>query len=253
MPLAESESSSTDVVGAGGQFPATLWSVVLAAGGHEASPDAERAVTSLYGAYWYPLYAFLRRHGKTPHDAEDLTQAFFLHLLQRRALGTVEPAKGRFRSFLLASLKNFMTDDWKKSQARKRGGGATLVSIDGNAAEARYQDEPAHELDPEKLFERRWALTLLDRVLQRLDAEWRTAGKGERFTQLKVFLSGEPGVGTYAETARRIGMTEGSIKVAILRLRHRYRELIRAEIASTLENEAEINDELRHLRQTLAL
>jgi RNA polymerase sigma factor (sigma-70 family) len=250
--MALTDSSSTHLIGGGAQFPATLWSIVIAAGSRGASARAAEAMTSLCQAYWYPLYAFLRRQGKTAHDAEDLTQAFFLHLLQKAALEKVDRAKGKFRSFLLTSLKNFLADDWKKSHALKRGGGATIVSIDADMAEARYQDEPADQSDPEKLFERRWAITLLDRVLQRLEAEWNAAGKSERFEQLKIFLSGEPSQETYAQIAPRLRMTEGALKVAVLRMRHRYRDLFRAEIANTVADENEIDNELKHLLHTLA-
>jgi RNA polymerase sigma factor (sigma-70 family) len=249
--MATTESSSTHIAGGPAQFPATLWSMVLAAGARDDSGRAVEAMTALCRAYWFPLYAFLRRQGKSAHDAEDLAQAFFLHLLQKSSLEKVDRARGKFRTFLLAALKNFVVDEWKRAHAQKRGGGAPLISIDAALAEARYQDEMVEQTDPEKQFERRWAITLIERVLQRLEDEWRTAGKADRFEQLKGFLSGEPTQEAYATTGRRTGMTEGAVKVAVMRLRHRYRDLFRAEIANTVARESEVDEELRHLLQVL--
>jgi RNA polymerase sigma factor (sigma-70 family) len=238
---------STSLDGTPAQFPPTLWSVVLKAG-ERSSLQSEQALATLCQAYWYPLYAYLRRQGRTSHDAEDLTQAFFLHLLERRALQQVHPHKGKFRSFLLASLKNFAADEWSKSQAQKRGGGLTLLSLDADVAEERYQADGAQQsLDPEKLFERRWAIALLDRVLGRLEAETTLSGRQDRFQQLRVFLSGDPPNLSYAQVAARLGMTEGAIKVAVLRLRQRYRDLFRAEIANTVAAAEDVDEELRHV------
>lgn len=199
-----------------------------------------------------PLYAYLRRQGKTPHDAEDLTQGFFLHLLEKGGLEKVRRERGRFRSFLLTSLKNFLVDEWEKTQAQKRGGGAGLISLDVDDAEQRYRGESSEHMDPEKLFERRWAIALLGRVLGLLETEQVASGRKERFEQLQVFLSGDlPGV-TYAEMAKRLGMTEGAVKVAVLRMRQRYRELIRGEIANTVAGEEEVEEEMRHLWSVLS-
>jgi RNA polymerase sigma factor (sigma-70 family) len=240
-------SSSTSLDGKPAPFPPTLWSVVLMAG-ERSSLQSEQALATLCQTYWYPLYAYLRRQGHTPHNAEDLTQSFFLHLLDRRALQHVHPHKGKFRSFLLASLKNFAADEWSKSQAQKRGGGAIVLSLDADVAEERYQADGAqHSLDPEKLFERRWAIALLDRVLNRLEAETTLAGKQDRFQELRVFLSGDPPNLSYAQVAARLNMTEGAIKVAVLRLRQRYRELFRAEIANTVAASENVDEELRHV------
>jgi RNA polymerase sigma factor (sigma-70 family) len=250
--MALAESSSTDVVGARAQFPQTLWSVVLTAGSRDKSSEAADALAALCRAYWQPIYSFLRRQGKSPHDAEDLTQAFFLHLFQRNALETVSPEKGKFRSFLLAALKHFIVDEWEKSRAQKRGGGVAPVSIDADDAESHYQLEAKSNLDPEKMFERRWAITLMERVLQRLEGENRDTGKAERFEQLKVFLLGEPGGPKYADVARELQMSEGAVKVAVLRLRHRFGEIFRAEVANTVAAEDDIEAELRHIIQLLA-
>jgi RNA polymerase sigma factor (sigma-70 family) len=248
--MSERKPSST-FPAAGAQFPPTLWSVVLAAG-QESSTRAEEALAALCRTYWYPLYAFVRRQGRNAHDAEDLTQGFFLHLFQNRGLEKVRRERGRFRSFLLTSLKNFLADEWEKASARKRGGGIPAISLDAEDAEQRYRAESMEQPDPEKLFERRWAIALLDRVLARLEAEQVSAGKQERFEQLSMFLSGDPQDVTYAAVAARLGMTEGAVKVAVLRLRQRYRELFRAEIANTVAGANEVDDEMRHLLVVLA-
>jgi RNA polymerase sigma factor (sigma-70 family) len=229
-------------------FPTTLWTVVLQAAQRE--PDrASAALARLCQVYWYPLYSFVRRRGYAPHDAEDLTQAFFARLLEKRALGHVDPSLGRFRAFLLASLKNFLANDRDREQARKRGGGRTIVSLDEESAESRYQREPSHDLTPELHFERQWAMTLLDQVLNDLREEYRVDGKGELFDELKAVIVGEPP--SYAVLATRLRRSEGAVKVAIHRLRHRYRELMRDRIAATV-GEGEVEDELRHLLTVLS-
>lgn len=250
MPVPD--SSSTAIPLAGTQFPPTLWSVVLLAGGREPSAQSQQALATLCQNYWFPLFAYLRRNGNSPQDAEDLTQGFFLHLLQKNRLETVAREKGRFRSFLLASLKNFLADAWEKSQAQKRGGGTTIVSFESAGAEERYQAESMPMADPERLFERRWAIALLDRVLGRLEAEFKAAGKGQRFEQLQVFLSGDPRGLHYADIASTLGMTEGAVKVAVLRMRARYRELIQDEVAQTVARPEDVADEMRHLFAVLS-
>lgn len=240
----------TTVAAAAAQFPATLWSVVLLAGG-STSEEGRDALGKLCRAYWFPLYAYLQRQGKSPHDAQDLTQAFLLHILEKHTLSRVQPEKGRFRSFLLGSLQYFVADQHDKQQAQKRGGGIKFVELDHNNAEERYRAEPADNLDPSKLFDRRWAMTLLDRALGRLEAEFEGPGRKERFQKLQVFLLGEPKTISYAEAGKRLGIREGAVKVAVLRLRQRFRELLRAEIASTVAKEEEIEDEMRHLFNTL--
>ena len=173
---------------AANQFAATRWTVVLAAG-QAASPQAGRALEELCRAYWYPLYAYVRRRGYDVHEAEDLTQEFFARLLAKHYLADVDRTKGKFRSFLLASLKHFLANEWDRAHAAKRGGGQPLLSLATRTAETRYRSEPADELDPEKLLERQWALALLDQVLDRLQAESVADGKGEQFDQLKLFLT----------------------------------------------------------------
>jgi RNA polymerase sigma factor (sigma-70 family) len=224
-------------------FPTTLWAVVLDAGGSEPA-QARVALAQLCQGYWYPLYSFVRHRGYSAHDAQDLTQAFFTQLLEKRGLGRVDPDQGRFRTFLLASLKNFLANDWDRSHARKRGGGQTIVSLDQELGESRYQLEPSHDLTAERHFERQWALTLLEQVLADLRAEYHADGKGELFEELKTVLIGQPGA--YADMAARLRRSAGAIKVAVHRLRHRYRELIRARIAETV-GAGEVEDELRHL------
>ena len=235
---------------AGTQFPPTLWSVVLAAG--QGGTRSREALAALCQTYWYPLYSFLRRQGKGPHDAEDLTQAFFAHLLAGSALEKVRRERGKFRSFLLSSLKHFVIDEWAKASAQKRGGGTQLLSLDAEHAEAMHTAASMDHLHPEALFERRWAMTLLDRVLSRLEAEWAQVGKRDRFQQLSPFLSGEPQSLTYAEVGRPLGMTAGAVKVAVLRLRQRYRELLREEVANTVAAETDVDEELRHLLAIVA-
>jgi RNA polymerase sigma-70 factor (ECF subfamily) len=225
--------------------------MVLVAGG-EATDEAGVALGQLCQRYWYPLYAYLRRRGQSAPDAEDLTQGFFLHLLSRQGLAKVQRQRGKFRSFLLTSLQNYVADEWDRSRAQKRGGGAAVVSLDAEEAEKRYRAEPAEAMDPELLFEHRWAVTLLDRALERLEAEYKAAGKGQRFEVLRIFLTGEPQGVSYAQTGAGIGLSDGAVKVAVLRMRQRYRELVRAEIANTIESEAEIDEEMRHLLAILS-
>lgn len=230
----------------GGQFPPTLWSVVLLAG-KGPSPQSQPALAKLCHTYWYPVYAFLRRQGKSPHDAQDLTQAFFIHLLDHQRLTQVQPEKGRFRSFLLAALKNFLSDQRDKMRAQRRGSGIEVISLDAETAEQRYAFEPVDRLDPERIYERRWAMTLLDRVLVRLENEFVVAGKADRFKYLSTLLVGEPDSESYAAVGKRLGMTEGAVKVAVLRLRQRYRELFRVEVEDTVVNQAELEEEMRHV------
>ena len=229
-------------------FPTTLWTVVLHAGQDEPA-QARTALAQLCQGYWYPLYSFVRHRGYSAHDAQDLTQAFFAHLLEKRGLGRVDPEQGRFRTFLLASLKNFLANDWDKSHARKRGGGQMVVSLDQEIGESRYQLEPSHDLTPERHFERQWAMTLLDQVLTMLREEYHTEGKGDLFEELKTVLTGQPGA--YAAIAIRLRLSEGAIKVAVHRLRRRYRELIRARIGETVGAD-DVEDELRHLVAVLS-
>jgi RNA polymerase sigma factor (sigma-70 family) len=234
-----------------GQFPSTCWSVVLAAR-DPAEPRARQALASLCSAYWYPLYAFIRRRGSPPELAEDLTQEFFAGLLRRGSLDRVAPERGRFRAFLLAACKNFLANRRDHDRARKRGGGVGLFPIDGRDAEGRYGREPSHEMTAERLYERRWALTLLDRVLARLAAEMDRAGKGALFARLEPTLLGGRGAAPYAVVAGELGLTEGAVKVAAHRLRRRYRELLRAEIGRTVADPAGVDQEIGELFAALA-
>jgi len=231
------------------QFPTTRWTLVVAAG----DPDrkgARLALVSLCENYWYPLYAWLRRRGHSADEAQDLTQEFFVRVLEGRYLDRADPDKGRFRSFILTSLKFFVADEGDRQRARKRGGGA-LVPLEFSSGEERYQREPAHDETPERIFERRWALSVLDRVVERLRTEFLQHGRPEHFERLKVFLLGKSDA-PYADLAREMNTSEGALKVAIHRLRKRYRELFRQEIADTVANPNEVESELRFLAAALA-
>jgi RNA polymerase sigma-70 factor (ECF subfamily) len=227
-------------------FATTHWSVVLNAGRSETT-QGRNALAALCETYWYPLYAYVRRQGHLPHDAEDLTQEFFARLLESDSLAGVSPEKGKFRTFLLIALKRFLTNEWHRANSQKRGGGLIRVPLPGHTAETRYIAEPAEPLTAEKLYERRWALTLLDRVLDRLGHEFNGAGKGNLFEKLKPYLMAEKGAISYAEAAAALGMNEGAFKVAVHRLRRRFRELFREEVAQTVAGPEEIDEEIRHL------
>ena len=231
------------------QFPTTRWTLVVAAGDPQRK-DARSALVSLCENYWYPLYAFLRRRGYAPDRAQDLTQEFFMRVLEGRYLDRADPEKGRFRSFLLTSLKFFVADEEDRQRAHKRGGGM-VVSLEFSCGEERYQREPPHYETPERIFERRWALSVLDRVVERLRSEFVQHGRPEHFAQLKVFLLGQSEA-PYAALARKMNPSEGALKVAIHRLRKRYRELFRQEIADTVADPAEVESELRYLAAVLA-
>ena len=234
-----------------GRFEATRWSIVIAAGGGAAdSQRAHRALEHLCTAYWYPLYAFVRRQGHSPHDAQDLTQEFFARLLARNFLGDADPAKGRFRSFLLGALKHFLSDEWDRARAQKRGGGMHLISLDAESAETRYQLEPTDESSAEKIYEHRWALALLDEVLKRLRDEFTRDGKEHVFEEIKSALTG--GKVPYAEIATRLEVKEGAVRTAIHRMRTRYRDLVRAEIAETVASPSDVDAEMQHLFAALA-
>jgi RNA polymerase sigma-70 factor (ECF subfamily) len=217
--------------------------VVIAARGD--TLGARAALAKLCEAYWYPLYAFVRRQGHSVHDAQDLTQKFFSRLLAKGWLSSVDREHGKFRSWLLASMKHFLANEWDRAKAIKRGGQATFVPFDADSAEMRYRYEPADPSSPERLFDRRWALTLLDRVLDRLRDEMTEAGKLAQFDALKGTLAGEKT--PYAEIAVALNSTKGAVKVAVHRLRERYRELLRNEIAETVASSEELDEELRHL------
>jgi len=230
------------------QFPTTRWTLVVAAGDpHE--KEARSALVSLCENYWYPLYAYLRRRGYPADQAQDLTQGFFIRMLEGRYLDRADPEKGRFRSFLLSSLKFFVADEEDRDRAHKRGGGA-LVPLEFSSGEERYRREPAHDETPERIFERRWALSVLDRVVEALHNEFVQHGRPDHFERLKVYLLGQSDA-PYAALAREMKTSEGALKVAIHRLRKRYRELFRQEIADTVADPAEVESELRYLATVL--
>jgi len=231
-------------------FVTTHWSVVLTAGRSDTT-HAHNALATLCQNYWHPLYAYVRRRGHSPEDAQDLTQGFFAQLLEHNAVATVSPDKGRFRSFLLASLNHFLSDEWDKARAQKRGAGK-VVPLDTQYAETWLNQQPSHNLTPEQAFELRWAITLLEHVYQRLEAEHRQQGKAEWFDVLRTTLAGPGNSAPYADLASRLGMNEGAVKVAVHRLRQRYRALLRETIAETVANEAEVEEELRYLLRTVA-
>ncbi|MBI4323717.1 MAG: sigma-70 family RNA polymerase sigma factor [Chloroflexi bacterium] len=232
-------------------FATTPWSVVLAAG-RESSPQATAALESLCRTYWYPLYAYVRRRGFGPEDAQDFVQEFFRRLLASDWLARADQSKGRFRTFLLCGLQNFLANERQKAKRLQRGAGCDLIALDALEAVERYLVEPADVASADKLFERRWALTLLDHVLGQLQAEQMTAGAGERFKALRGVLLGEPTQEGYAALARRFGVTESTAKSWVHRLRRRYRELLREEVAQTVGSAGEVEDELRHLFRVLA-
>ncbi len=232
--------------GAGGGFPTTHWSTVLSAGGG-ADPNAQAALERLCRAYWYPLYAYVRRQGRSVEEAQDLTQEFFARLLQKEYLGHPDPTRGRFRTFLLTALKRFLINEWAKGRMAKRGDGQPAISWDQRGTEMRFLAEPVDQSTPEKAFEKRWAVTVLEQVLDRLREESIASGKAERFERLKVLLWGEKGSPPYAEVAAELGLSEGALKVVVHRMRTRYRELLRVEVAHTVARPEEVDDELRHL------
>lgn len=226
-------------------FGPTRWTLVLAAARHDDLPAHRAALAELCETYWYPLYAYIRRCGHGRPDAEDLTQGFFARVLEKNYLAEASPERGRFRSFLLASLKHYMANEWDRSQALKRGGGFRMVSLDVSAAESRHPWEPSDRVTPELMYERQWVFTLLDRVLGRLEAEY--SDKPELFDALKGFLTAEPIPGAFAQAADRLHLTQGAARVAVHRLRRRYRELLRTEIAQTVDEPSDVDAEIRRL------
>lgn len=234
-----------------GGAPGTLWSVVIAAGSTD-SVVARPALQALCSIYWYPLYSFVRRQGFNASDAEDITQGFFTNLLERNSLRGLDRAKGRFRSFLLASLRNHICNIRDQGNAQKRGGGVHFTSLDAALAEHKFSREPVDSATtPEKMFDRQWALTLLDRALARLRSEYCEDGKGALFDALQDMLAGEE-VGGYAQVGAGLGMSENAVKTAAHRLRHRYREVIREEVAATTAVQGDTENELRELFAALA-
>ncbi len=232
------------------RFQTTHWSVVLAARGGE-TKEAREALAALCEAYWYPLYAFVRHKGHNADDALDLVQGFFERLLEKRDLDTVDRGKGRLRSFLMASCMHYLSNRLDHDRARKRGGGSSVVSIDGTVAEGRYGLEPSHELTAERLFERRWATTLLELVISRLEEEMAAAGKARQFAILRPTLAGSAERGSHARIATELGVSEEAARAAASRLRARFREIIREEIALTVDDPEDVEEEIRMLFEAL--
>ena len=226
---------------------------MLAAGADLTSDGAREALTTLCETYWYPLYAFLRSRGHHAEEAEDLTQAFFTRVLEKHALQHADPARGRFRSFLLKSLTHFAANEHDREVALKRGGGSPILALELQTAEGRFQLEPSTNETPERIFDRHWALTLLNRVIDTLTTEMRSRDKHDLFDGLKSYLTGDAPQPSYAETAARLGMSEAAVKVAVHRLRKRFRELLRDEIAHTVSSDEEIEDELSYLRSAVTV
>lgn len=246
-------SSSPDHLDARHATPAfgtTHWSVVLAAK-DSASPEAMSALARLCQTYWYPLYCCVRRHGRSPEDAQDLTQAFFAKLIEKNQISLADRERGRFRTFLLRSLENFLRSEHEKANTQKRGGGREIVSWDAQTAEERYLEEPTAHVSPEQLFERRWASTLITETLTRLRRELSTTGREELFDQLEPHLWGDDTSTPYATIAAALEMTVVAVKVTVHRLRSRFRAVLREEIGHTVEDPAEIDDEMRRLFQVL--
>jgi RNA polymerase sigma-70 factor (ECF subfamily) len=244
VPDQRPDSGDEDVRAA--VFATTHWSVVLAAGQSD-SPAQAAALEKLCRAYWYPLYAYIRRRGHAPEDAQDLTQEFFLRLIEKQWLNGVSPEGARFRSYMLTMVKGFLANAYDRAQAAKRGGGRVIVPLDPQQAEERFANEPATTETPESIFERRWALAVLDEALGRLRIEAGVADKVRHFEQLQPFLSREPDEGEYATLAAQLGLSTGAIGVAVHRLRQRYRETLRATVADTLSDPSQVDEELRHV------
>jgi RNA polymerase sigma-70 factor (ECF subfamily) len=244
------ESSPENSLSAAGArhdvFATTHWTVVIAAG-RGCSRDAEVALEELCRTYWFPLYVYVRRQTSTREDAEDLTQAFFARFLEKNYLENLSSQNGKFRAFLLAALKHFLANEWDRANSQKRGGGVLPISLDWQNADARYQIEPVDDLSPDKLYDRAWAITLLQKVLARLRDENATEDKLRLFDQLKAFLMVGTSAIPYGEAAARLNLAEGAVRVAVHRLRRRYRELLRDEISQTLSDTAEIAEEMRTL------
>ncbi len=220
--------------------------------GRRSSPKSAEALATLCGIYWFPLYAYVRRQGHSADDAQDLTQEFFVRLLDKQTLQVADRGRGRFRSFLLASMKNFLANEWRRDTAQKRGGERSVISLDFDDGENRYRLEPAHDETPDKIFERQWALTLLEQALTKLRAEFNAKGKLDLFDRLKMSLGGKESVVSYRELGAKLGMSEAAVKVAVHRMRRRYRLLLRDEIQQTIGATEDVDEELRRLFDTLA-
>jgi RNA polymerase sigma factor (sigma-70 family) len=236
----------------GRRFDTTHWSVVTLAGKTQ-SPHSAAALEKLCRAYWPPLYAFIRRKGHAAEEAEDLTQEFFVRLLQHNEFEVLDPRKGKFRTFLLAALTNFLSNQRDRERAAKRGGGQKIFSLEELQAEQLRHLEPASDLSPDKLFDARWATTVLEQALIQLRQELTDEGRAGQFEALKAFLTEDPGEGDYATVAAKLGATTQAVAVMVYRLRQRYRELVRTEVAHTVNNPLEVEEEMRHLLAALSL
>jgi DNA-directed RNA polymerase specialized sigma24 family protein len=245
-----SSDSNPEIPQGARQFPSTHWSVVLAAGDTQ-SIDSSLALEKLCRAYWYPIYAFVRRQGWSAHDSQDLTQAFFAYLLEKKAFGKADLNKGKFRSFLLASLTNFLNNERDKAQRLKRGGGVIIIPLDLERGEERYGAEPATRESPETIFARHWAQTVVEQVVERLREELVATGQGERFAALKDFIMGDSPGESYTEAAGRLGISVSAVTSAIHRMRGRFRELFHHEIANTVDEPEKTDEEIRHLLMAL--
>jgi RNA polymerase sigma-70 factor (ECF subfamily) len=232
------------------EFATTHWSIVLAAG-QDAHGGSDRALSTLCQTYWYPLYAYVRRRVGNPDEAQDLTQSFFAQLLERHVLAIADPQRGRFRAFLLTAMKNFLNNEWNKARTQKRGGRVARLSLDFDSVESRYGMEPSHDVTPEKLYERQWTLTLLDRVLDRLQAELAAKNRQRHFDVLRDFLTGDPASPDYSDAARQLGISPAAAKQAAYRMRKQYRQLLRAEVAETVADANDVEDEIRSLLDSL--
>lgn len=238
-------SSSHGNSGGNGSFRTTQWTAVITAGNRN-DPEADAALAQLCETYWYPIYAYIRRRGASPEDAEDLTQEFFARLLQRNFLEGITREGGKFRSFLLTAVNRFLCNEWRRNQAEKRGGGKVLVSLD-RQAEDRYRLEPVDEMTPEKLFERRWAFTLLDEVMGCIRDEYAHAGRATLFKRLQPYITGGADLPGYGAIAPTLGMSETAVKTAVHRLRARFNERLRQEIMRTVGSVGEVDGEVRYL------
>jgi RNA polymerase sigma-70 factor (ECF subfamily) len=245
------ENPTPKTAATGGIFATTHWTSVLAASRAD-SREAAVALEELCRTYWYPLYAYVRRQGHSREDAEDLTQGFFARLLEKNYLEGITSDKGKFRAFLLVALKRFLVNEWDRASRQKRGGGVTPLSLDWQDAETRYQINPAHDLSPDKLYDRAWAVIVLERVITRLRDENGADGKAGLYEQLKPFLMVGKSEIPYVRAAAELKMTEGAVRVAVHRLRRRYRELLREEITQTLANPAQADEEMQALFSALA-
>lgn len=246
---AMSPATETATPGREEPFLTTRWSLVLAAGAE--APESASALAELCETYWYPLYAYVRRRGYSAEDAADLTQSFFARLLEKNAVGVADPKRGRFRAFLLGSLKHFLANEWNRARAQKRGGGQRLLSIDYRAADQRFGDDPQDDLTPESAFERSWALEVLEHALGRLEEHYRTRGKQRLFAELRDTLVAGAEPPSYREVAERLSMTEGAVKVSVHRLRQGFRDALRREIAQTVLGQENLDAELRDLISAL--